>query len=112
MSGPADPIDLVKADERRLRTVRWNHLAYLPQGSMNSLNPVMKVQDQFVDVMQLHLTDMDQKQMAAKVPELLGAGGPRPCCGADVRSRAVGRDEAAGDHGPGGGAAARPADRR
>ena len=69
--GSGEPIDLINVDERRLRTVRWNNLAYLPQGSMNSLNPVMKVQDQFVDVMQLHLTDMDQKQMAAKVPELL-----------------------------------------
>jgi peptide/nickel transport system ATP-binding protein len=69
--GSGDPIDLISVDERRLRAVRWNNLAYLPQGSMNSLNPVMKVQDQFLDVMQLHLTDMDQKQMAAKVPELL-----------------------------------------
>ena len=69
--GSGDPIDLISVDERRLRTVRWNNLAYLPQGSMNSLNPVMKVQDQFLDVMELHLTDMDQKQMAAKVPELL-----------------------------------------
>ena len=69
--GPDEPIDLINVDERRLRAVRWNNLAYLPQGSMNSLNPVMKVQDQFLDVMQLHLTNMDQKQTAAKVPELL-----------------------------------------
>ena len=79
--GPGDPIDLVKADERLLRTVRWNHLAYLPQGSMNSLNPVMKVQDQFLDVMRLHLTDIDQKQIAAKVPELLAQVGLDPAVG-------------------------------
>ena len=30
--GTGGPIDLVKADERQLRTVRWNHLAYLPAG--------------------------------------------------------------------------------
>jgi peptide/nickel transport system ATP-binding protein len=76
--GTGGPIDLVKADERQLRTVRWNHLAYLPQGSMNSLNPVMKVQDQFLDVMQLHLTNMDQKQLAAMVPELLTQVGLDP----------------------------------
>ena len=69
--GSNEPIDLINVDERRLRTVRWNNLAYLPQGSMNSLNPVMKVQDQFVDVMELHLTGIDQKQIVAKVPELL-----------------------------------------
>jgi peptide/nickel transport system ATP-binding protein len=76
--GPGDPIDLIKADERALRAVRWNNLAYLPQGSMNSLNPVMKVQDQFVDVMELHLTNMDQKQIEAKVPELLAQVGLDP----------------------------------
>jgi peptide/nickel transport system ATP-binding protein len=76
--GPGDPIDLIKADERDLRAVRWNNLAYLPQGSMNSLNPVMKVQDQFVDVMELHLTNMDQKEIEAKVPELLAQVGLDP----------------------------------
>ncbi|HXW79474.1 MAG TPA: ABC transporter ATP-binding protein, partial [Acidimicrobiales bacterium] len=76
--GSGDQIDLINVDERRLRAIRWNHLAYLPQGSMNSLNPVMKVQDQFIDVMQLHLADMDQKQIADQVPELLAHVGLDP----------------------------------
>jgi peptide/nickel transport system ATP-binding protein len=48
------PVDLLKLGDRDLRAMRWSQLSYLPQGSMNSLNPVMKVGDQFVDVMQAH----------------------------------------------------------
>jgi peptide/nickel transport system ATP-binding protein len=69
------PIDLLRIDERRLRAVRWNNLAYLPQGSMNSLNPVMKVRDQFLDVMRLHLGGLDELAVEARVPELLGQVG-------------------------------------
>ena len=69
------PIDLLSVDDRRLRSIRWKNLAYLPQGSMNSLNPVMKVRDQFLDVMTLHMEDDDA---AARVPELLGQVGLEP----------------------------------
>ncbi len=46
--------DVLGADESTLRAVRWQHLAYLPQGSMNSLNPVAKIRTQFADVMLQH----------------------------------------------------------
>src|SRR5437868_4755310 len=38
-----DPIDLLSVDDTTLRAVRWRNLSYIPQGSMNSLNPVMRV---------------------------------------------------------------------
>ncbi|GAB3912328.1 hypothetical protein GCM10027613_01830 [Microlunatus endophyticus] len=37
-----------------MRRLRWRDLAYLPQGSMNSLNPIMRIRDQFADVMLQH----------------------------------------------------------
>jgi peptide/nickel transport system ATP-binding protein len=46
--------DILGADETALRRLRWRHLSYLPQGSMNSLNPVMRIRDQFIDVMLQH----------------------------------------------------------
>jgi len=46
--------DLLEADEAQLRTLRWRHLSYLPQGSMNSLNPIARVREQFADVMLQH----------------------------------------------------------
>jgi peptide/nickel transport system ATP-binding protein len=66
--GPA--VDLLKLGDSELREMRWSRLSYLPQGSMNSLNPVMKVGDQFVDVMQAHRR-WSKQEASAKVPELL-----------------------------------------
>jgi len=41
-------------EPERLRRLRWKELAYIPQGSMNSLNPVIRVQEQMVDAAQAH----------------------------------------------------------
>jgi peptide/nickel transport system ATP-binding protein len=76
---PADraPIDLLQVDESTIRAIRWRHLSYIPQGSMNSLNPVMRVVDQFVDAMIEHGTTSREEARAA-VPDLLrqvGLGG-------------------------------------
>jgi peptide/nickel transport system ATP-binding protein len=48
------PVDLLSIDDRALRRLRWSEIAYLPQGSMNALNPVMRVRNQFRDVMEAH----------------------------------------------------------
>lgn len=48
------PVELIGATGEALRSVRWRHLAYVPQGSMNSLNPVMRVRDQFKDAITHH----------------------------------------------------------
>ncbi len=34
--------DLLAIPESRLRQLRWRHIAYIPQGSMSALNPVLK----------------------------------------------------------------------
>jgi peptide/nickel transport system ATP-binding protein len=64
-----EAVDLLTVDDKALRRIRWNNLAYIPQGSMNSLNPVMRIADQFVDAMQEH--GYDGRAAQAKVPELL-----------------------------------------
>ena len=38
--------DLLGLNERQLNRVRWRDVALIPQGAMNSLNPVMRVADQ------------------------------------------------------------------
>ncbi|HEX4215242.1 MAG TPA: ABC transporter ATP-binding protein [Candidatus Dormibacteraeota bacterium] len=72
-----EPIDLLKVGPRELRALRWSQLSYLPQGSMNSLNPVMKVGDQFVDVMQAHRS-WSKSEASSKVPDLLQQVGLDP----------------------------------
>jgi peptide/nickel transport system ATP-binding protein len=73
----SDPFDLLQLRDEKLREVRWRHLSYIPQGSMNSLNPVMRVMDQFVDAMTQH-APLSESQARQRVPELLnqvGLGG-------------------------------------
>src|SRR5215207_10171733 len=36
-------IDLMKATDRQMRRLRLDEIAYIPQGSMNSLNPVVRI---------------------------------------------------------------------
>lgn len=50
----AAPTDLLELDGEALRKIRWRNISYLPQGSMNSLNPVLRIRDQFIDVIQEH----------------------------------------------------------
>jgi peptide/nickel transport system ATP-binding protein len=64
------PVDLHSVDEAGLRQVRWRHLSYVPQGSMNSLNPVMRVEDQFADAMVAH-SGSSKSEAKRMVPDLL-----------------------------------------
>lgn len=49
-----DGEDLLALPEEELRKRRWQKLALIPQGAMNSLNPTMKISAQIADVMQTH----------------------------------------------------------
>ena len=46
--------DLLALSERELRRLRWQHIAYIPQGSMNVLNPVLTVRRQMTDMLLQH----------------------------------------------------------
>src|SRR3989440_11201327 len=46
--------DMLALSERQLRAVRWKRVSLIPQGSMNSLNPAMRVKDQIADAIQTH----------------------------------------------------------
>ncbi|MEM2221663.1 MAG: ABC transporter ATP-binding protein, partial [Ignisphaera sp.] len=49
-------IDLVSADEEYKRgRIWWRHLSYIPQNSMNVLNPYMRVGDHFTELLKKHL---------------------------------------------------------
>ncbi|MGC9227616.1 ABC transporter ATP-binding protein [Caldivirga sp.] len=49
-------IDLLKLPEDELRKIRWHKISYIPQGSMNSLNPVLNIHEQFIDAILDHTT--------------------------------------------------------
>src|SRR5215468_5572444 len=54
---------LLGLPEEILRHVRWDKLALIPQGAMNSLNPTMKVSDQIIDVIVAHEGKKAQKDI-------------------------------------------------
>jgi peptide/nickel transport system ATP-binding protein len=66
--------DLLSLTEEEFRQIRWKEISYIPQGAMNSLNPVLKVEDQIVDAILTH-EDMPKKEAQRRVPELLDAVG-------------------------------------
>jgi peptide/nickel transport system ATP-binding protein len=47
--------DILAMGEDALATVRWRHLSYIVQGSMNVLNPVRRVRQSFVDFALRHI---------------------------------------------------------
>ena len=62
-------VDLVSLDEESLRKLRFREISYVPQGSMNSLNPVMRVEDQVLDVILEH-TEISDEEAKKTVPRL------------------------------------------
>ena len=64
-----EPVDLMTLSAVQMRRFRWEHISYVPQGSMNSLNPVMRIGDQIVDGMTAHGVSEDAAKR--KIPDLL-----------------------------------------
>jgi len=71
----AGAIDLLAADERQLRGLRWSRVAVVMQSAMHALNPVVTVGAQLTDVLQAHRLKMDKtdrRQRAAFLLEMVG----------------------------------------
>jgi peptide/nickel transport system ATP-binding protein len=68
-----EPVDLMALSPAQMRRFRWEHISYVPQGSMNSLNPVMRIGDQIVDGMADH--GIHEATAREKVPDLLARVG-------------------------------------
>jgi len=66
-----DGTDLVRLSEERMRQTRLRKLAMIPQGAMNSLNPVMRIDKQLVDGMLDHGIIMSKEERHARVVQLL-----------------------------------------
>jgi peptide/nickel transport system ATP-binding protein len=66
--------DLTRKSKEELRRYRWRNVSMVFQSAMNALNPVMRVGDQFVDMMRAHerISKTDAKARAAELLELVG----------------------------------------
>ena len=73
-----DGVSLLEQSERAFRELRWRRFAYIPQGSMSALNPVMRLQDQFTDTLIAHDERMPSAAMRARFTEALRGVGLEP----------------------------------
>jgi len=73
VSGQAliNDMDLMKLQGSDLRNVRWRELALVPQGAMNSLNPLMRLKDQIADVIETHEGKQNKKALKGRILQLL-----------------------------------------
>jgi len=66
-----DGTDLVGLSEERMRQTRLRKLAMIPQGAMNALNPVMRIDKQLVDGMLDHGIVLSKEEREERVAQLL-----------------------------------------
>jgi peptide/nickel transport system ATP-binding protein len=62
--------DLASLTERELRRFRWRNVSLVFQSAMNALNPVLRVGDQFVDMMRAH-EPVRKREALARAGDLL-----------------------------------------
>ena len=70
-----DGQDLMKLDDERFRKeIRWINIASVPQASMNSLNPVVRIEDQLIEPLLVHdqFSKAKAKERVAEVFEIVG----------------------------------------
>ncbi|MGD1055566.1 MAG: ABC transporter ATP-binding protein [Nitrososphaerales archaeon] len=76
-----DGIDLIPMRDTDVRRkVRWTKIAMVPQGAMNSLNPVFKVGDQIAEAITSH-SDVSKSDSRTRTEELLKLVGVDPSRG-------------------------------
>lgn len=73
-----DGMDLLRLSEEEMRRVAGSRISLIPQGAMNSLNPVMRVKDQMMDTIRAHVSNLSKDEMMRRIVELLDRVGLGP----------------------------------
>src|SRR5260221_13289319 len=66
-----DGKNILEMGKEELRQTRWRKIALVPQGAMNSLNPIMRIGDQIEDTILTHDTGVSKEQVKARIIALL-----------------------------------------
>jgi peptide/nickel transport system ATP-binding protein len=66
-----DRVDLLKLTEDQMLQARLSRIAYIPQGAMNSLNPVMRIGAQMIDAMRAHLPKATREELVERAEQAL-----------------------------------------
>ena len=57
-------------NDEELRSLRWSTLALIPQGAMNSLNPVMRINQQVAEAINTHEGRQDKAKLKQRILDL------------------------------------------
>ena len=76
-----DGTDLLALNDEEMRNAKLSQISLVPQGAMNSLNPVAKVKNQIIDGIRDHDSQMSSSQYRELVTELLTKVGLSPQVG-------------------------------
>ncbi|MEM8859432.1 MAG: ABC transporter ATP-binding protein, partial [Chloroflexota bacterium] len=68
-------IDVLSLSEEEMRKTRLSRIAYIPQGAMNSLNPVMRVEPQLWDAIIAHEGNLDRAELQRRSDQALSSVG-------------------------------------
>jgi len=66
-----DGTDITALKGEKLRQARWRQMALVPQGAMNSLNPLMRIKDQIADGIETHEGRQPKKALRERILKLL-----------------------------------------
>lgn len=66
-----DVLDIFSLGPKQMRKLRWEYVAYVPQGSMSVLNPVRKIGQSFLDFLRSHGAKGRNKEVLKRVKDHL-----------------------------------------
>jgi peptide/nickel transport system ATP-binding protein len=68
--------DLLKADRAYVaKEIWWKVISYIPQNSMNVLNPMKKIRDSFIETFKFHGMAVDKKEVTKYISEVFSTFG-------------------------------------
>jgi peptide/nickel transport system ATP-binding protein len=73
-----DGIDLTRLSDQEMLKARLSRIAYIPQGAMNSLNPITRIGAQMVDAIRAHDGRATKDEMMARAVQALASVDLKP----------------------------------
>lgn len=71
-------VNLTPLTEAEIRQYRWRNIAIIFQAAMNSLNPILTVESQILEAIQVHMQHLSRSEMLQRVDELFELIGLEP----------------------------------
>jgi oligopeptide/dipeptide ABC transporter ATP-binding protein len=75
---PMGEVNLMNLDEDQMRALRGRMIAYIFQDPMTSLNPMLKIADHFIQIMQAHDPEIEDEAALDRAKEILDGLGIGP----------------------------------